>query len=167
MACFARPVPIWFYYTLLALCCVFAFLKGGAPERIGTAILAIGSLLTFAALSGRTNQYRSVATGVILIDVVCLLAFLVLALRADRYWPLWITALQFIGAAAHAVRLVDPAIIGRAYAFALGFWSYPMLLLIALGTWRHQRRLALHGVDPSWSTFSARSGRGPPGGPIA
>ncbi len=158
-------MSIWFYYALLVLCCVFVFLKGGAPERIGTAILAIGSVLTFLALSGRTNEYRSVATWVIVIDVVCLLAFLVLALRAERYWPLWITALQLIGAAAHAVRLVDPAIIGRAYAFALGFWSYPMLLLIALGTWRHQQRLALNGADPSWSTSSARSGRAPPGGP--
>lgn len=153
-------MPLWFYYTLLALCCALTFLKGGAPERIGTAILAIGSILTLAALWGRTNHYRSVDVGVLLVDVACLLAFLVLALRAERYWPLWITALQIIGTAAHGVKLADPAIIGRAYAFALAFWSYPMLLLLALGTWRHQRRLARHGADPSWSTSSVHAPQG-------
>ena len=65
--------------------------------------------------------------------MVCLAAFLILALRAERYWPLWVAALQVIGTAGYFVKLADPDVIRRAYAFALAFWSYPMLLLIALG----------------------------------
>lgn len=155
-----------FYYLLLVLCWGYALLKGGAPERIGATTIAIGSILSLAALSSPARSYRSVEIGIFLVDVVCLLVFLVLALRANRYWPLWVTALQAIGTAGHALRLVDPTMIRWGYAFALAFWSYPMLALIALGTWRHQRRARL-GVDRSWSNSSGRSVRVPPPGPTS
>ena len=45
----------------------------------------------------------------------------------------------------------------------LVFWSYPMLLLIVLGTFRHQQRLARFGADRSWSSSWGRSGRQPRG----
>jgi hypothetical protein len=116
-------------------------------------------------MSGPARQFTAVEIGVFLVDVACLVGFLILALRADRVWTLWLAALQVIGTAAHAIKLADPDLIGRAYAFALAFWSYPMLLLIVLGTWRHQRRLSQTGVDRSWSSSWARSGRPPPAGP--
>lgn len=153
------------YYVLLVLCWIYALLKGGLPERIGATILAIGSTLTVAALSSLAIRFGTVEIGVFLVDVATLAAFLVLALRAERYWPLWLTALQIIGIGGHALKLAEPGAIREAYAFALAFWSYPMLALIALGTWRHQRRVARNGADPSWSTFSARSDRAPPRGP--
>jgi hypothetical protein len=103
--------------------------------------------------------------GVFLVDVAALAAFVILALRADRYWPLWIAGLQIIGTAGHAVKLMDPGVIRTAYAFILAFWSYPMLLLIVLGTWRHQQRLAKFGADRSWSSSWGRSGRTRGGGP--
>lgn len=51
------------------------------------------------------------------------------------------------------------------YAFALAVWSYPMLFLLVLGTWNHQRRLTRSGVDKSWSSFSGRSDRQRRAGP--
>lgn len=153
------------YYILLVLCWLYALLKGGPPERIGATILAVGSTITMAAISSRSGRFGSVELGVFLVDVAGMLAFIILALRAERYWPLWVTALQIIAVGGHAIKAADPDTIPRAYAFAMAFWSYPMLLLIALGTWRHQQRLARNGVDPSWSTFSARSDRAPPRGP--
>ena len=52
-----------------------------------------------------------------------------------------------------------------AYAFVLGFWGYLMLFILALGTWRHQQRLAKFGADRSWSTSWRRSGLRPEIGP--
>ena len=158
-------LPVAFYYTLLLLCCLYALLKGGAPEKIGTAILAVGSVLSLAARSSPATRFGSVETGIFLIDVACLLAFILLALRAQRYWPLWIAGLQLIGTAGHAVKLMDPEIMRRAYAIVLVFWSYPMLLILVLGTFRHQQRLAKFGVDRSWSSSWGRSGRTRGGGP--
>jgi hypothetical protein len=154
-----------FYYALLVLCWAYALLRGAAPERVGATILLAGSLLTLATVSSRARSYSSVEIGVLLVDAATFVAFLILALRAERFWPIWVTALQFLGMSGHVVKAADPDTIPRAYAVAAIFWSYPMLLLIALGTWRHQRRLALYGADKSWSTSSARSAQAPPGGP--
>jgi len=151
------------YYVLLVFCWMYALLRGGLPERIGATIVAVGSTLTVAALSSMAIRFGSVEIGVFLVDLACLVAFLFLSLRAERYWPLWVTALQIIGIAAHAVKLADPDVIRRAYAIALAFWGYPMLLLIVLGTWRHQQRLARFGSDRSWSRTSDHSA--PPPGP--
>jgi hypothetical protein len=155
------------YAVVLFGGCFYVGLRGGAPERIGAAILIVGSLLTYAALSSTATIYRSLEVGVFLVDVATLLGFVALALRADRLWPLCITALQLVGTAGHAVKLVDPQVIPYAYAFALRFWGYPMVIILLVGTWNHQKRLARNGVDRSWSTFSGRWDRPPPGGPIS
>jgi hypothetical protein len=155
-----------FYISLLLGCCIYAYRRGGAPEWIGAAILAVGSFLSFAALSSGATIYRSVEVGVFVVDVAALIAFLALALRAQRLWPLWVTAFQLIGIAGHAVRMADPHLMPWGYAFALRFWAYPMLLLLVLGTWNHQRRKARFGADKSWSSSSDRWDRRRPDGPI-
>jgi hypothetical protein len=155
-------------YDMLTLgCWLYAIFRGGAPERIGATVLLVGSALTFVAVSGPASRFTSVENGVFAVDVLALLTFLILALRAERWWPIWTAALQTIGTTAHAVKLVDPTVIRWAYAFALAFWSYPMLFLLVIGTWNHQRRLARNGVDKSWSSSSDRSERRPPAGPIS
>jgi hypothetical protein len=155
------------FLALLIACCGYVALRGSPPEWIGAAIVAVGSFLSLAALSFTATIYRSLEIGVFLVDVAALLAFLVLALRAERIWPLCVTALQVIGTAAHAVKLVDPQVIPSAYAFALRFWAYPMMLILVLGTWNHQKRLARFGVDKSWSSSSPPSAPPPPAGPIS
>lgn len=158
-------LKVVFYFSLLFVCWAYALAKGAGPERIGASIIGVGSILTVLVASGPTNRFASVEVGIFLVDVACLIAFLALALRAERYWPLWIAGLQLIGTAGHAVKLVDPEIIRRAYWFILGFWSYPMLLLIVLGTWRHQQRLVKFGIDKSWSSFSVPWGQQRKAGP--
>jgi hypothetical protein len=153
------------YFSLLFGCWAYALLRGGAPEKVGNSIMLVGSVLTVLAVSGPATRFASVEVGIFAVDAATLVAFLILALRAERIWPLWVTALQGIGTAGHALRLADPSLIRWGYAFALAFWSYPMLLLLVLGTWSHQRRLARFGVDRSWSSSSDRWDRRPPGGP--
>jgi hypothetical protein len=116
-------------------------------------------------MSNPAARFGAVEEGVFLVDLAAFVAFLVLALRAERYWPLCIAALQAIGTAGHAAKLLDPGVIRSAYAFALSFWTYPMLLLVVIGTWNHQKRLARNGVDKSWSSSSDRWDRRPPAGP--
>jgi hypothetical protein len=146
------PINMVFYNALLIACWAYALRRGGTPEKMGATILAIGSFLTMATISDRTVSHRSVEVGVLIVDLLCLAAFLALALRADRFWPLWVAALQMIGTAGHAVKYVDPEIVRRAYALILIIWAYPMIMLLIAGTWRHQRRLAHLGVDKPWST---------------
>ncbi|HMG48740.1 MAG TPA: hypothetical protein VK614_14935 [Allosphingosinicella sp.] len=156
---------VFVFDSLLLLCCGYALWRGGAPERIGGIIFLLATALTVVAASGPASRFASVEMGIFIVDVATLVALIVLALRAERHWPLWVAGLQIVGTAGHAVKLVDPTVIPRAYAFALAFWSYPMLLILVLGTWRHQQRLAKFGADRSWSSSWGRSGRQRGGGP--
>jgi hypothetical protein len=159
-------LPVEIFYAILALCCLYATVRGGTPERIGAAIFLGAAILTTAALSAPSARWGTVEAGVFAVDVVMLGALIALALFAERLWPLWVTALQLIGTAGHAAKLASPEVIREAYAFVMAFWSYPMLSLLVFGTWNHQRRLARFGVDKSWSSSSGRSGTPPPTGPI-
>jgi hypothetical protein len=159
-------LPVEIFYLILAFCCLYAAIRGGTPEQIGAAIFAGAAVLTTAALSAPSARWGTVEVGAFAVDIAMLVALFALALRAERLWPLWVTALQLIGTAGHAVHFAIPEVIREAYAFVMAFWSYPMLFLLVLGTWNHQRRLARFGVDKSWSSSSARSAPRPPIGPI-
>ena len=160
-------LPVQVYFTAVGLCTLYAVLKGGPPERIGAAIFASAYILSLIAAASGGARYDWVEVGVFAVDVGMLLALLALALVANRFWTLWVAALQIIGTAGHAVKLADPELMRSGYAIALALWSYPMWLLLVLGTWNHRRRLARNGVDPSWSTSFGRLGRQRRPGPTA
>jgi hypothetical protein len=145
------------FNLLLFGCLFYAWLRGGGPEKAAATILAVGSLVTPVFGSDFAVRFSSVEVGVLVVDIVVLAGLLLVALCAERLWPLWVVALHIVGMAAHGVRMVDPTIMRWAYGFAIAFWSYPMLLLVIVGTWRHQQRLARFGADKSWSSFFGRS----------
>ena len=145
------PPNVITYYTLLIWCCLYVVFRGGAPERLGTALLALGSILTSWFISNGIGRFQSVEVGVLFVDLVCLAAFILLSLRAERFWPLWVAAFQALGTSAHIVKYYDPDVFYRTYAFFLAFWSYPMIALLFIGTWRHRGRVRRLGFDVSWS----------------
>lgn len=147
---------VLFFYALLTLCFAYAWFRGGAPERAAATIIAIGSILTTLSYTPYATRFQSVETGPFVIDIVVWFAFVALALKAERFWPIWVAALQGVAVAVHAIRLIDPTIIPWAYAFLMAIWVYPMLALLVFGIRQHQRRLKLSGADPSWSIFSSR-----------
>lgn len=142
-----------FYWTLVALCSGYVFIRGAAPERTGMAILVVGSILsTLSATADYAIRFRSLELGIFIIDLVALVAFVALALKANRFWPLWVAGFHLVGVATHAAMAANPEVVPRAYAMAQAFWAYPMLAAMVAGTWRHRGRLALHGEDPSWTS---------------
>jgi hypothetical protein len=144
------PLNTLVYGLLLAICWTYALMRGGAPERLGATNLALGSVLTAAAIPGPAG-FRTLQSTVLIIDLLCLAAFVILALRADRFWPFWVAALQLLGVAAHGIKFSEPTLIPRTYGFMLAIWSYPMIFLMIAGTFRHQSRLRKFGSDESWS----------------
>jgi hypothetical protein len=46
------------------------------------------------------------------------------------------------------LKAADSELFSRAYGAALMFWAYPIVLILALGTWRGHRR-ALRGTGAS------------------
>jgi hypothetical protein len=143
-----------FYWTFLGLCSVYILWKGGPPERVGIAIAIVASILSVLSASAVSVRFQDVETGVFLIDLLTLFAFLLLALLADRFWPLWITGIHLIGVTAHTAKLLDPQVVPWVYASTQALWSYPILLAIVIGTARHRKRSKLYGADNSWTSFS-------------
>lgn len=154
-----------YFIGLLILCTIYALLGGGAPERIGAVVYALLCAATHVMLELSELLWRSTEYGVFVIDVLLFAFFCVLAARSDRYWPIWVSALLGLGVLGHLARWAGPDAIPWAYAVVLTIWSYPILAIIALGTFNHQQRLKRFGVDRSWSSSSGRSAAAPPGGP--
>lgn len=145
------PPPNMIVFPILLIgCCGYALWRGGPPEKTATIVVTSGWLLSVGFIS-QTGTFQSVEIGILVVDLLCLLALVAIALSADRFWPLWVAAFQLIGTAGHAARIVDPAIVPRAYAFMLSVWAYPMIVLMFAGTWRHRGRLSRFGMDRAWS----------------
>jgi hypothetical protein len=147
----------YYFNALLLVCCLYAFVAGGGPERVGAAAYALACLASHLVFSAPAIKFRSVEIGVLIIDVLVFVAFAILSVRANRLWPIWVSGLLGLGVLAHLARWAGPGVIPWAYQIILSVWSYPILAVIALGTFNHQRRLAEFGVDRSWSSSSSRS----------
>jgi len=151
-----RAVMNLIFLVLLVATFVYASTFGGAPERIGAALYAAACLLTFVVASALPYRFHAVEIGIFVIDLLLFGAFVALALRAKRYWPLWVSALLGIGVLGHLAMMLRPQVVAWAYAAMLSIWSYPILILVCLGTLAHRGRMIRDGADPSWTRSSGR-----------
>jgi hypothetical protein len=140
------------FLLLLLASCGYAVGWGGAPERIAAGLLVLASVSS--VLAGATSLgYQNIEWRVLLIDLALLIALLVLALRANRYWPLWITSLQFVTIWSHFAFLTLDTPKPWAYAVASQIWAYPILVILLLAVRRHRQRCQRFTVDPPWNGF--------------
>ena len=130
---------------MLLLVAAYAFWRGSRDERIVAAVCVLGAAASFAVLSPLSERWRSVEIGTLLVDLAVLAAFLAVALRSARFWPLWIAGLQLTTTVGHLLKGIDPDLLPQAYGAALQFWSYPILLILAVGTWRSYARRRAEG----------------------
>ncbi len=117
--------------------CGYALLRGKADSRIVAAVFLVGDLATLAL---RSSAYSSVETGILFVDILGFLGFTYAALISDRFWPLWVSGLQLTSSMGHLFKAIDTHLMPLAYAAALRFWAWPILIILALGTWRSRRR---------------------------
>ena len=129
------------FRLFLALVVLYALLRGSRDERHVALICLVGTVLTTLVLSPLAERFATVERPVMLVDLAVLAGFIVVALRSERFWPLWVAGLQLTTIMGHVVKEVDLAMLPRAYGAALNFWAYPIVLILAIGTWRTQRRL--------------------------
>ncbi|GAA4773334.1 hypothetical protein GCM10023219_20710 [Stakelama sediminis] len=145
------PLGVLSFLGFLILCLAYSYLRGGTAEKAGATIAWVATAATFAVQSGVATLYLRIEWGVVTVDLLTLLAFIWLALSTDRYWTMWVAALQLLIVAFHAGRVVKPEMMPWAYAILLFLWSWLVLVLILIGTWRHQARIRKWGADPSWN----------------
>lgn len=135
------------YLIVLAMVCVYAFLRGGAECRIAATICAVASIASLVLASPWATSYSRIESGIFFVDLAVLIGFTAIALRSDRFWPLWIAGLQLTTIIAHLFKVVDLDLIPAVYAAAARSWVYPIFLVIVIATWRSQRRDQQEGAD--------------------
>lgn len=128
------------YWILLLAVAAYAFARGNFDERWAAAICVLATIGSVLLNSPLSSRFTHLEIGVMVVDALALLGFTFIALRTDRFWPLWVAGLQLTTLVGHALKAVDPLLIPQAYAAAARFWVYPIFLIIVIGTWRsHQR----------------------------
>ena len=128
------------YWSILTLTCGYALLRGRVDERVAAGMCIGASIISVLVLSPMSIRYTSLEEGEMAVDLIVFAVFLMVALRSDRFWPLWITGLQLTTILAHLLKAIDFKLLPAAYGAAERFWSYPILIVIAVGAWRQHRR---------------------------
>jgi hypothetical protein len=131
---------VYLYLALLAASCGYALWQGDRDARIAAIVCLLATAATVLLLTPGSARYRVLEGGAMAVDLATLAAFVTLALHSRRFWPLWVAGLQLTASFAHMIRIADEALVPLAYAIAERFWSYPILIIIAVGTFRYQRR---------------------------
>jgi hypothetical protein len=142
-------VIIGFFLYLLAVC-GYAIWRGGAPERLAAVACLLATAATVAGTLPRENDFASIELEVLAVDLALLAALFGIALKANRFWPIFATASHLVAVAVHLAKAANPALVGPVYAFASSGTSLLVLLILWAGTVRHRRRLRLQGSDPPW-----------------
>jgi hypothetical protein len=128
------------FRILLALVVLYAFIRGSRDERQVALICMVGAVVTTLVLAPIAHRFTSVEGPVVYVDLAVFAGFLTVALRSERFWPLWVAGLQLTTIMGHFLKGVDSDLLPRAYAASLNFWAYPIVLILAIGTWRSHRR---------------------------
>ena len=74
------------------------------------------------------------------VDLITFLLAAGLALRSDRYWPVWFAGFCLVGALTHVTVAAMPHFASMAYSLSQGFWAYPAMASLVLGTWHFHHR---------------------------
>lgn len=119
------------FLGLLALTCVLAIAVGGRDDRIGAASFATATVLTQNSRD-IIGDFSSTESAIALIDFGLLAILLYLVLRSQRFWPLWAFGFHLVAVLTHLAAGIDPEIVPRAYAAALGLWSFPTLSALTI-----------------------------------
>ena len=133
-------LPRYIFWGILLSTFAYALWRGRSDERLAASVCVLATIATRFAISPVTERYTGVEVGLLIIDGAVLAAFVAIALRSKRFWPLWVAGLQLTSSLSHLMKVVEFDLLPRAYAAAAIFWSYPILLIIIVGTWRTHRR---------------------------
>lgn len=121
------------YGALLWVTTIYALRRGGAEERIAALGLFISSYLTWIVIRPFATRYSNFEIPVAYVDATLAAILFWMALRSDKFWPLWLVAMQMLATMAHFAPLV-PHIIPWGYGSAVAIWGYPMLIVLIVVT---------------------------------
>ena len=141
-------VPI--YLSIVLVCCVYAIVRGGTPERLGVGALVMAIVASHFAPKSGAVRFQVLEYGLLAVDSVFLVAMMFIVIRAQRYWPMWMAAVLLDTVLTHLLMLT-PTLMPWSYSVMMAAWSSPIPIILAIGAWRHRARLQTYGSDAAWN----------------
>lgn len=142
---------ILLFIGLQLLASIIAIWRGGAPERWVAGLLAAALLAGHMIPYNAASSYHTVNWPLLWIDLSLWLSLSSVALLADRYWPMWLAALQLVALAGHGVRGYDPSIVALAYWWATNKIGWLILGGLIWGIARHAARRRAGLPEFAWT----------------
>lgn len=144
---------IWTFRFAIAAVVIFAFRKGGEPERLVAAVLVATTALDLGnhAMFGET-AFFAVDPGHLVIDSWAMTALMWVALRANRGWPMWVSAAQIIVVLGHMSKIIELSLVRYGYFAMTQMPLNIQAIALLLGTVAHMRREERVGRYHAWRT---------------
>lgn len=115
--------------ALLWITTIYALRRGEREERIAAVGIFLNAYLTLLVVSPYATRFSDFEMSIVIVDSALTAMLLWLSLRSNKFWPLWLAAMQALATLAHFAPLV-PHIIPWGYGTAVAVWSYPMLIVL-------------------------------------
>jgi hypothetical protein len=109
------------------------------PELAVTVLCWIAALMTMALRPSSATRFYNLECSVLVIDCGLFAGFTIIGARSGKGWVLCAAALQLLSTTAHVARLTTPFMWRLGYQVMEEASSYPVLLLLAYGIWKHRR----------------------------
>lgn len=128
------------FWLIVASNSLVALAFGRKAER-AFALLLLGSCMASTVAQQLTGSVRVGTAVAFASDWAILLAAWALALRSDRFWPLWFAGFETLAVANQLLAMSE---IGLRYRFLANFsalWGLPAMVIMAWGTLLDHRRV--------------------------
>ncbi|MDR6624167.1 hypothetical protein [Caulobacter segnis] len=124
-----------------------ALWRGGPPERLAAVAMILAWFAT--GLFYKSHLWFGPQTPVFLVDMTLLGVLLFIALRSDRWWPMWACGFHGLTLFLTLATLADPKIPNRASLIAGGgIFSYLAMTALFLGSIRRRNPPSPDAASP-------------------
>ncbi len=142
---------IWTLRIAIASIAIFAFRKGEEPERLVAAVLLAAAVLdVFNHILFGQPAFFLVNPGHLVIDVWSMIALIWIALRANRAWPMWVSAAQIIVVLGHVSKIIELSLVRYGYYAMTQLPLNVQAVALLIGTIAHVRRQERIGNYNAW-----------------
>ena len=135
-------------YTILCIC--YAGWKGGSPERVVSFLFSLWLLVGPFRKTLFPSVWDRLDIPSFVVDATLTFGIVLVALRANRVWPMFAAGFGLVAMLGHFSRAVELDGMQRAY-WAMTEPPYVIIsLVLVVGTYLHRRRSAVFGSYRDW-----------------